>query len=302
MTCNQARKIGIPSLMAAIGLQPLRHDGNGSWYHSPWSDSGDRHPSFQVSLDGRRFHDWSCGVYGDIIDLARRLLGCESVPVALHYIESLASNDNSLTISANSTSADKKKKEPGIVIDEVAPIRDRRLMGYAWGRGIHRNILTEYCYEVHYHLAGRPDRPFYAIGWRNDSGGYELRNALMKQCAAPKDITTIGDMAICPCLVLEGFFDFLSAVALGLYNPLEMNAIVLNSTAMTDRAIVALKNMSASRVMCMLDHDDAGRAAMRRIIETLPHAKDYSSFYPHKDLNDYLLDTKSINDSYHKAV
>ena len=281
--------IGIPALLSAIGLSPSRSDSNGVYYRSPWSMHGDQHPSLQISCDGRAFHDWASGESGDIIDIARKLGGIDTVPGALRYIQSLIGipEPEGKVI----TPADKKRKQPGISIESVVPISSPQLVGYAWQRGIGRNILTEYCREVRYHLAVSPKKSYYAIGWQNDSGGYELRNPFVKQAVAPKDITTVGDVGACTCLVLEGFFDFLSAVALGLYDPARMNAIVLNSTALTQRAICALREMAPTQVICLLDHDESGRKSTAMIHAALPVVTDSSSFYP-QDLNDYLVATR----------
>lgn len=300
MNCFQANELGIPALLAAIGMRPLRSDSNGTYYRSPWSQSGDQNPSLQVSPDGRRFHDWSTGLMGDIIDMAKHLMGAQSVSEALAYIESVADCHNLLRVNGSERKiAGKKKKEPGIIIENVSAIQSKLLMGYAWGRGIHRNVLMEYCKEVNYHLAGRPDKHYYAIGWPNDSGGYELRNAYVKQAVAPKDITTIGYLADCPVIVCEGFFDFLSLVMLGLYDPHKNDAIILNSTALLPKAITALHSYSPSKVICVLDHDTAGREATQRIMAAFPQqAMDFSSFYKQtNDLNDYLKKKKSMNDS-----
>ncbi len=287
MNCAQAKTIPIPTLLASLGMTPLRYDSRGSFYRSPWSPNGDHHPSLQVSPDGHAFHDWSSGRSGSIIDLALQLDGVKSVSDALRVIEGVAPAN--LTHSPIKPSADKKRKDSAIVIDNVTALRSMRLLGYLWGRGIHREVAAEYCREVHYHLSGRPDKPYYAIGWHNDSGGYELRNAFVKLASAPKDITTVTDLAECPYFVFEGFVDFLSAIEIGLlpsHTP-SWNAIVMNSTALLDTTIAALSN--ASQVYCLLDHDDAGRRATHAIMEAFPTATDYSSFYAaSKDLNDYL--------------
>ena len=301
MNCRQANEIGIPTLLAAVGMRPLRSDASGLFFRSPWSMSGDQNPSLQVSPDGRKFHDWSSNRFGDIVDMAKLLIGNQSVPAALKFIESVIGSGYSLMVNDSERKpAVKRKNTPSIIIDNITAIQSKLLMGYAWGRGIHRNILTEYCKEVYYHLAERPDKPYYAIGWPNDSGGYELRNAYVKQAVAPKDITTIGDLVDCPVVVCEGFFDFLSMVVLNIYDPHKMTAIILNSTALLPKAITALHSYSPTRVICMFDHDTAGREATQRMLAEFPLlAMDSSSFYrQYNDINDYLRIKKGMNDSY----
>ena len=52
-----------------------------------------------------------------------------------------------------------------------------------------------------------------AIGFKNDSGGYELRNPYFKGSSSPKDITTFNNGAK-EATVFEGFIDFLSFMAI----------------------------------------------------------------------------------------
>ena len=284
MNCREAHEIPIPVLLETIGVVPVHRTSRGVWYHSPFSRSQDRRPSLQVSPDGHAFHDWSSGLHGDIIDLARELAGSVSVSDCLQWISNLKlapMPPNAILF------ADKKKKESGGFVDvKVGALHSDSLWRYAYNRGISRSVLSRYCYEVRYRLRGHL-RPYsyYAIGWRNDSGGFELRNAYVKQALAPKDITTIGDMAECTYYIYEGFFDFLSAVEMGWFSEMEGTAIILNSTAMVERAIpILLQN--AKEVHCYLDNDDAGRKITAKIQTVFPHAMDFSSFYRRKGYND----------------
>ena len=56
------------------------------------------------------------------------------------------------------------------------------------------------------------DKPYFAIGFPNMAGGYEVRNRYFKGCVAPKDITHIRQQGgqRCMCYLFEGFMDYLS--------------------------------------------------------------------------------------------
>lgn len=56
-------------------------------------------------------------------------------------------------------------------------------------------------------------KEYYGIGFKNDSGGYEIRNPYIKTSSAPKDIKTITNNAK-EAVVFEGFFDFLSFITI----------------------------------------------------------------------------------------
>lgn len=53
------------------------------------------------------------------------------------------------------------------------------------------------------------DKEYFGIGFKNDSGGYELRNQYYKASSSPKDIKTFA-VGANKAVVFEGFFDFLS--------------------------------------------------------------------------------------------
>lgn len=290
MNCNTAKQIPIPLLLEKQGILPVTRNASGSWYHSPWSPSGDRRPSLQVSPDGRMFKDWSSGTQGNIIDLAMALQGTSSVSRALEFIDELVGNMGTVPTSpppkrgATNTLYEKSKIE----IVEISPIHSPALLDYVGRRNIPAPIAMRYCSEVLFKVAGQKRMaPYYAIGFQNDSGGFELRNPFVKMATAPKDITTIGNMNSGHGLVFEGCFDFLTAATLGIFDRQHTYAIVLNSTSLLQRALDGLTG--AVSVECYLDHDETGRRATKTILEhMIDIASDCSSFYQHyKDLNEY---------------
>lgn len=112
------------------------------------------------------------------------------------------------------------------------------------------------------------DRPFYALAFKNDSGGFELRNPYFKGTLGRKDITTIaGDTQ--SVSLFEGFFDYLTAVMLN-DGPLPETAIVLNSVSFKERAVEAIKRLGASQVTIYPDNDASGRLLLQYITDSLP--------------------------------
>ena len=149
------------------------------------------------------------------------------------------------------------------------------------------------CKELHFTNNGRP---FFAIGFPNMAGGYEVRNSFFKGCIAPKDITHIRQQGEPreKCLVFEGFMDYLSFLTLRMKNCPTMpdldrqDYVILNSTANVSKAIDVLHGYG--RIHCMLDNDEAGRKAYRELERKFAgRIRDFSDNYKgHKDLNDYL--------------
>ena len=134
-------------------------------------------------------------------------------------------------------------------------------------------------YELH-------SKKYYAIGFENNAHGYELRNPFFKGSFPPKEISHIANSNP-RCSVFEGFMDFLSAEKLGLNDG--SDTVVLNSVANIGKAIPALSGYPL--ILCYLDNDVAGRAALARLQrEFNGKVADKSSLYlNHKDLNEYLV-------------
>ena len=137
--------------------------------------------------------------------------------------------------------------------------------------------------QVDYEIKGKH---YYAIGFRNNADGYELRNPFFKGSSPPKHITHIAN-GNPRCSVFEGFIDFLSAERLGFNDGTD--AIVLNSVSNLGKAIEPLTDYPL--ILCYLDNDAAGRAALARLQREFgDRMMDKSALYPnHKDLNDYLV-------------
>lgn len=291
MNSKQAKGIPISAFLEIIGLYPATHTESGDWYHSPLALNGDHKPSFQVSKDGHMFHDWSSGTAGTIVDLAMALLQTNSVSQALDCIARLAGRIETFPTSSlpAGSASDKRPQISRIEINDTFPIHSPALLNYITKRHIPVTVAMQYCTEINYRIAGqkRPT-PFYAIGFPNDSGGFELRNAYVKLGAAPKDITTIGNKTNGNASVFEGFFDFLSAITLGIIDTQKSFSIILNSTSLYKRAIEKLS--WASSISCYLDNDDAGKKVTQVILGAFPYiAHDASSLYKHhKDLNDFI--------------
>lgn len=180
---------------------------------------------------------------------------------------------------------------------EVRDLTHPALLRYLQGRGINVELAKRECKELHFTNNGRP---FFAIGFPNMAGGYEVRNSFFKGCIAPKDITHIRQQGEPreKCLVFEGFMDYLSFLTLRMKNCPTMpdldrqDYVILNSTVNVPKAIDVLSPYE--RIHCMLDNDKAGFEATRAIeLEYSYRVRDFSHNYRgYSDLNDYLCGRK----------
>ena len=136
------------------------------------------------------------------------------------------------------------------------PLLRSPLTEYLAERGIPYAIASRYCCRLNYGVRGKR---YFAVGFPNVAGGYEIRSRYFKGCVPPKDVSLVK-MESSPadvCSVFEGFMDFLSAVTLGL-EP-ERDCLVLNSVANVEKAAGFWTDTGASTASSTVTKPDGGR-------------------------------------------
>ena len=256
-------------------------------YRSPFRD--DSTPSLKVDYSKNLWYDFGSGEGGSIIDLVMKMDGCTINDAMEHLREQpLIPVEDQLSFSFHRNSG----KNSGITLIEDKPLEHPRLLEYLQSRKIDTDIAREHCREIHYSVG---ENTYYAIGFANNAGGYELRNPSFKGCIAPKDITRIRqENGKESCFVFEGFMDYLSLLTIRKQlNPEYPNSnwhdnIILNSTANLQKAIPLLADYE--QVHSFLDNDKAGMTVFREMEKELGYRIRNSSHHysGYKDLNEYL--------------
>ena len=286
MNTNEAKRIRIEEYLHSLGYSPVRRQGNSLWYKSPFRDECE--PSFKVNTERNLWYDFGASKGGNIIALAQELYASDSLPYLLEKIAEQAPNVRPVSFSFGGQPFSK----PSFRQLEAVPLSSPALFSYLRQRGINTELAKRECCEVRYQTDGKP---YFAVGFPNRSGGYEIRNKFFKGCIAPKDITHIrqtepGET----CCLFEGFMDYLSFLTLRQARHPDRPAldgqeyIVLNSVSNLSKALRPLGDYE--RIHCFLDNDRAGLEALREIQrEYGSRVHDASHVYSgYKDLNDYL--------------
>ena len=196
--------------------------------------------------------------------------------------------ERSLSASRYGAIAKEKERDPSFEDIWTRPLLNGRLLGYLEERGIDAHVAIPNCEEVRYRIRGKR---YYAIGFRNEAGGLELRNRFFKGCIPPKDISLKRNGSDV-CAVFEGFMDYLSAMQLGI---IASDWLVFNSVSNVEKAEKALQGYE--RIECFLDNDEAGRRTFQRLHDCFGEKViDRSSLYAdYKDLNEFLLSENAEN-------
>lgn len=278
MDAKAINKFPIREYLAARGIHPAKDRGYYGLYHSPLRE--DRAPSMKVDYDKNLWIDYGAGEGGTLIDLVMRMERC-AAREAMRRLEQMISSTPSFSFHGNSNPV-LPHHESAITIEQIRPLENPALLAYLTERGIDLDTARVHCSEVHYRVA---NKSYFAVGFRNDAEGWELRNRYFKGCTSKAPTTRRGDYPT--CLVFEGFMDYLSYLTLK-HNPNPPHdAVVLNSVANLAKALPFIA--SHELVYTYLDNDEAGRKATAELKAVCRNLSDQSVYYrPHNDLNDYL--------------
>ncbi|MDQ6482351.1 toprim domain-containing protein [Dyadobacter sp. LHD-138] len=277
-----AKNKSIVEYLKSKNIEPINLIGGELVYLSPLRS--EKTPSFYVNITKNNFNDFggTDEMKGDSIRLVQLMEKCSFLEAINRLSETLDNSTGFFSFSGNRFSM------PGtssIEIKRIQRLQNSALIRYVTSRGILLNNAFSYLKEVHYVI---DNRPYFAIGFENDNGGFDLRNGLGFKGKTENGITTI-DRGTETISVFEGFFDFLSALRYYRKDAPTVTTIVLNTT---NNLKLALPKLSESRVInCFLDNDEAGKRSVKRI-EALGHRViDHSSLiYPtYKDFNDFLI-------------
>jgi len=290
---NDLKNIGIRQFLARRGIQP-KYECNGyGMYLSPLRE--ERTPSFKVDYVRNLWYDFGSGEGGTLRTLVIRLERCDNREAVrrLQNGEKRDAGSASLSPGIGERPAAggplpvlRPAAVPALRILSDAPLRHPALVGYLASRGIVPSVAAAFCREVRYEVNGRA---FFAVGFRNDAGGWELRSARFKGGSSPKHITTIDNRSD-TVIAFEGFMDFLAYLSLKYSERLRIDAAVLNSVVNLPKAVPFLSRHPV--IHTFFDNDEAGRKATADLIRLCPRSEliDQSHFYHgYKDVNDYLL-------------
>ena len=262
------RQISLTDFLAQLGHEPVRRSGNELWYRAPYRS--ERTPSFRVNVAG-----------GDIFTLAGEFARSGDFMARARFIAETARMP---LVASEKPLFLPEPSEPAFEGVEAVPLLRSTLTDYLAERGIPYAVAYRHCCRLNYGVRGKR---YFAVGFPNVAGGYEIRSRYFKGCVPPKDVSLIKPEDTAPdvCSVFEGFMDFLSAATLGLETG---DCLVLNSVSNVEKAMRYLDGYG--HIDCYLDRDEAGR----RTLEMLKghyeeRVCDRSALYDGcKDLNEYL--------------
>lgn len=267
------------------GIRPVRRTPSYTMYRSPLRE--ETHPSFKVDTQKNLWIDYAEGKGGSIIDLCMRLEGCTLSEAIRHlgqnapdkgtycFRNNFTQNNFQPTIAAN------RARRLIEISDTLPPYLQEYLRKE---RCIDLEKAAPFLKSINYEVRGQR---YQAIGFANQSGGYELRdNHSFKGTIAPKDITPIFTDRAEPVCIFEGFMDFL--FFLSMKEEIINRCLVMNSVSNVARTAHYLNDHNLTHIRAFLDNDDAGRRTVQEFVRAGFKVEDMSVYYRNfKDLNEF---------------
>ena len=279
------KRYSVVEYLERKGIKPVRRTPSYALYRSPLRE--ETQPSFKVDTEKNLWIDYGEGRGGSIIDLCMRMEGC-TLSEAIRRLGQNAS-DNGTYSSLNDfvphnsqpVMAANGARRLIEISDTLPPYFQEYLTKE---RCIDLEKAMPFLKCVSYEVRGRL---YQAIGFANQSRGYELRDdKTFKGTIAPKDITPIFTNRAEPVCIFEGFMDFLSF--LSMKEEITNHCLVMNSVSNVARTIRYLNDRHLTHIRAFLDNDEAGRRAVQDFIKAGFHVEDMNIHYKDfKDLNEY---------------
>ena len=275
MNCTQFNKISVEEILQSLGHFPTKQTEKEAWFLNPFSK--ENNASFKINKRINSWYLFSEGIGGNNIDFMKKYLNA-SISEVLNWAE----NQNFSSFHQQTKSQKLFILPKTYEILEVKEIQHPALIQYLKSRKVEaqKHLVS----EIHYQMN---DKKYFGIGFKNDSEGFEIRNAYSKICLGKKDVTTIKNNSK-SLRIFEGFFDFLSFknIEKSLENETS-DYMILNSVSMINKIKNSLENYE--KIEIYFDNDEAGNRAVELIKTEKNEAEDcrvlYSDF---KDLNEWL--------------
>lgn len=269
-------------LLTRLGYKPVRKSGKEHIYRSMLRED-DHTPSFTVDDQLGAWFDHGTRKGGNIIDFGLAFWKHLSFPEVVDKIQDIVA----ITPAERTFRPRKPVKIPHYVVEQVKNLGTHpAITDYMKSRGVF-DIASGCVSEVYYYVEDDKGvkKHFFAAGWQNENGSWEVRNKYFKGCLGHKGITFIQQNAK-KLAVFEGFINYLSWKSENL--PADHSILILNTLTMQVAGIAKAKEFSC--IDLYLDRDQAGHKATIEFLAALPYATDRSAAYlGFNDYNDKLI-------------
>ena len=283
---SEVKAMDIVIFLQNLGYNPIKINSRYAMFHVPYRNSN--HPTLRVNRIENTWLDYSTGRKGNIIELGKLVYQIDNDDQVIRILQ-----DSNLPFSLQSRYLIDNEGNPTMISKiRVQELSNKKLLSYLDSRDIDLALAVKYCREIYYSVKWKK---YFALAFRNNSGGFEIISPHIKGYIAPRDLTLISLSSSNPyCIVFDNFMDFLSYLTLNkridftIFSD-TVDYLILNSVLNVHRSIPILKKYEL--VACCLSNDEKGEDAVNLIASEHDGVHDLSSVYEgYKDLNDFIRD------------
>ena len=283
---SEVKAMDIVIFLKNLGYNPIKINSRYAMFHVPYRNSN--HPTLRINRIENTWLDYSTGRKGNIIELGKLVYQIDNDDQVIRILQ-----DSNLPFSLQSRYLIDNEGNPTMISKiRVQELSNKKLLSYLDSRDIDLALAVKYCREIYYSVKWKK---YFALAFRNNSGGFEIISPHIKGYIAPRDLTLISLSSSNPyCIVFDNFMDFLSYLTLNkridftIFSD-TVDYLILNSVLNVNRSIPILKKYEL--VACCLSNDEKGEDAVNLIASEHDGVHDLSSVYEgYKDLNDFIRD------------
>ena len=250
MTCKIANEISLDKLVESWGYKKLKSHKSGTeyFYENPLRE--ETKSSFSINIQKNMWVDFGQSASqsnktflgGRVIDL---IMARENTDVkgALNWLKNNSGQIDISSIENKFNNVPFIAPPARFIFKAEKEIFSYVLKDYLKERGIDLNIAKKHVKEIRFYDT-KNEKTFFALGLKNNSGGYALRNKNRSVVLTPHDIRYIPSRSIGDTiLIFEGLFDFLSYLMIKKTSEPKEDIIILNTLAHTKKAVSQIRNL-----------------------------------------------------------
>ena len=182
MNAKEAKQIPLTEILSPKGCHPHHKKGGDVWYISPFR--AESTPSFKINLHKNVWFDFGIGEGGNVFDLFKHLYHETNIATILGMLQNFSSlparNQVSLLVTTQKTARP--------IIQSIRSLENSALIAYLHKRGIAPERAKRFLSEIHYQTG---DKSYFALGYPNRLGGFEVRNTYFKGSLNHKSFSLI---------------------------------------------------------------------------------------------------------------
>lgn len=293
MNVESANTLALPEILSKLCFEAVKTEGFDSWYLSPFAPS--QPLSFRYNSLSKKWQDLETAQEGTVIDFIccylKSLDENHSVADALRFLRNL------YAVKLKNVDVEDHFERDGVYeVHTVMPIYHTLLVEYLRKRGLSLSLAQRYLKQVQVKNK-KTGKFFYALGLRNEDGGYAIRNEFIKVNIAPRTISFIRGTKrdISRLHIFKDVFDFLSVLAYQKRKAFADDVLILHSYCCMEDAGAYIRNFGYVRVHSWLDNSTVGKQATDNIATFLQSEKQVKHramnalYAPHRDVNAFLM-------------